>query len=51
MMSYDLIDKLRFWEKAVLERPDDEVAKHVAGMAAFLDKLRVAYLAFSDQEL
>lgn len=51
MMSYDLIDKLRWWEKEVLKLPDEEVAKHVPSMAAFLDRLRIAYVEFSDQEI
>ena len=47
-MSYDLIDKLRWWEKHTLELSDDEIAKRIPHMAKFLDQLRVAYLEFTD---
>jgi len=51
VMSYDLIDKLRWWEKEVLKLPDEEIAKRIPTMATFLDRLRVAYVEFSDQEI
>lgn len=50
-MAYDLIDKLRWWEKATLELSDEEIAKRLPHTAALLDKLRAAYLEFSDIEV
>lgn len=47
-MSYDLIDKLRFYEKETLKLTDEEIEKRVPHMAKFLDKLKTAYLQFSD---
>jgi hypothetical protein len=51
LMTYDLIDKLRWWEKATLELSDAEIAKRLPHTAAFLDKLRIVYLEFTDVEL
>ena len=50
-MSYDLIDKLRWWEKETLKLSDDEVGKRLPHMTAFLDQLKMAYLEFSDIDL
>jgi hypothetical protein len=50
-MSYDLIDKVRWWEKHTLELTDEEVGKRIPHMAEFLDRLRVAYLEFADVDL
>jgi hypothetical protein len=50
-MAYDLIDKLRWWEKSTLELPDEEIAKRLPHTAAFLDKLRAAYLEFSETDV
>ena len=47
-MSYDLIDKLRWWEKETLELTDDEIAERLPHMAICLDRLRTAYLQFTD---
>jgi len=49
-LSYDLIDKLRWWEKDTLQLSDDEIEKRLPHMARLLDKLKVAYLEFSDVE-
>ena len=50
-MSYDLIDKMRFFEKDTLRLSDAEIAKRVPHMAAFLDHLKDAYLLFSETDL
>ena len=47
-MSYDLVDKLRWWEKETLKQSDEEIEKRIPHMAAFLDSLKKAYLEFSD---
>ena len=48
VMSFDLIDKLRWLEKEAENLPDDEVEERVRLMAAFTEHLRTAYLEFSD---
>ena len=48
VMSYDLIDKLRWWEKQTLGLPDDEIAQRIPHSAAFLEKLKEAYLHFAE---
>jgi hypothetical protein len=50
-MSYDLIDKLRWFEKETLNLSDDEIRKRLPHMAGFLDQLKDAYLEFSDVDL
>ena len=50
-MSYDLIDKIRFWEKESLTLPDKEIQKRIPHIAKCLERLKVAYLEFSDTEL
>ena len=50
-MSYDLIDKLRWFEKETLNLTDDEIAERVPHLAAFLDHFKEAYLRFSDVDL
>jgi len=51
LMSYDLIDKLRWWEKETLALSDDQVAKRLPHTVALLEKLRTAYLDFADVDL
>jgi len=48
LMAYDLIDKLRYWEKETLKLPDDEVPVRLEHLAKSVDQLRDAYLTFSD---
>ena len=50
-MSYDLIDKLRWLEKDTLGQSDEEIAKRIPHMGEFLDRLKTAYLHFSDVDL
>ena len=47
-LSYDLIDKLRWWEKDTLQLSDDEIEKRLPHMASLLDKLKIAYVEFSE---
>jgi hypothetical protein len=50
LLAYDLIDKLRFWEKETLKLSDEEIAKRQAHLARSVEELRGAYLTFSDLE-
>lgn len=50
-MSYDLIDKIRYWEKESLTLSDAEIEKRIPHIARCLDRLKVAYLEFSDTDL
>ena len=50
-MTYDLIDKLRWFEKETLKLSDDEIRERIPHMAGFLDQLKDAYLEFSDVDL
>jgi hypothetical protein len=47
-MSYDLIDKLRYWEKRAQEMPEEELPEQIRQMSGFLEKLKTAYLHFAD---
>ena len=48
LLSYDLVDKLRYWEKETLKLPDEEIGERVKHMSEFLDELKSAYLKFSE---
>ena len=48
VMSFDLIDKLRWLEKEAANLSDEEVEERVRLMATFTNHLRTAYLEFSD---
>ena len=50
LLCYDLIDKLRHWEKETLECDDEEVVRRVEHMTTFMDRLREAYLRFGEAE-
>jgi hypothetical protein len=49
-LSYDLIDKLRFWEKETLKLSDEEIAARLEHLSIFLEQLRTAYLTFSESD-
>lgn len=51
LLAYDLVDKLRFWQKETLKLPDEEVAKRTEQLADSVERLREAYLSFADLEL
>jgi hypothetical protein len=46
-MSYDLIDKLRWWEKETLKLSDEKIHKRIPHLAGLLENLKTAYLDFS----
>ena len=47
-MCYDLIDKLRFFEKETMKLSDEEIEQRLPHMTDSLDGLRKAYLTFAD---
>ena len=48
LMSHDLLDKMRWWERDTLEKPDEEVEKRLDHMRAFLQEFQSAYVKFSE---
>ena len=50
-MTYDLVDKLRWWEKETMKLSNEEIEKRIPHMASFLDNLKAAYVQFSDVDL
>lgn len=49
-MSYDLIDKLQYWEKETLKLSDDEVERRVRHVSRCLKQLQSAYVQFSETD-
>jgi hypothetical protein len=50
-LSYDLIDKLRYWEKETLTLPEEEIEQRLGHMVVFLDRLKKAYVEFAETDL
>ena len=50
-LTFDLVDKLRFYEKETLKLADDEIDARIPHMSQFLDRLRAAYESFADVDL
>lgn len=50
-MSFDLVDKLRYWEKETLQLTDEEIEKRIPHMSRLLEGLEQTYVHFSDLEL
>ena len=50
-LSYDLIDKVRWWEKETMKLPDEEIDQRLQHMAIFLEQLKTAYLTFAETDL
>jgi hypothetical protein len=48
LMSYDLIDKLRYWEKETVSLSEEQVSKRAEHLAKSVTRLREAYLTFSE---
>jgi len=48
LLTYDLIDKLRYWEKVTLDLPDDEIAERLDHLTRSVAQLRDAYLNFTE---
>jgi len=48
LVAYDLVDKIRWWEKETLKLDEDEVAKRLPHMSGVLDQLKTAYVTFSE---
>ena len=47
-MSYDLIDKLQYWERETLKLPDHEIERRVKHVSDCLSQLQGAYVQFSE---
>ena len=50
-MSYDLIDKLQYWEKQTLKLTDAEIEQRIKHVSRCLSQLQAAYVEFSDTDL
>ena len=50
-LTFDLVDKLRFYEKETLKLGDDEIDARIPHLSQFLDRLRSAYESFADVDL
>ena len=50
-LSYDLVDKLRYWEKETMEMSDEEIEQRLGHMAVFLERLKKAYVDFAETDL
>ncbi len=50
-LSYDLVDKLRYWEKETLQMSDEEIEKRLGHLAVFLERLKKAYVDFAETDL
>ena len=50
LIAYDLIDKLRYWEKETLKLPEEKITERQEHLVASIEQLRVAYLDFTDFE-
>jgi hypothetical protein len=48
LVAYDLVDKIRWWEKETLKLDEDQVAERLPHMTEVLDQLKVAYVTFSE---
>jgi len=51
LMSYDLIDKMRYWEKETTGLSDEQITRRVEHLAKSVTRLREAYLTFSDVDM
>ena len=49
-MSYDLIDKLQYWEKQTLKLSDDEIEQRIKHVSRCLSQLQSAYVQFSETD-
>lgn len=50
LMAYDLIDKLRYWEKETLELPEERITARLDHLVRSVEQLRAAYLVFSEPD-
>lgn len=47
-VSYDLQDKLRWWEKETLKLSDAEIEERLPHMSKVLEQLKEAYVTFAE---
>ena len=50
-MSYDLIDKLQYWEKETLKQSDEEIERRIKHISVCLSQLQSAYVQFSETDI
>ncbi len=50
LMSYDMIDKLRFLEQETLKLPEEQIVERVEHMTGFVERLRTAYLSLGETD-
>jgi len=50
-LTYDLIDKLRFYEKETVKLSDKEIDRRIPHLSELLDRLRSAYDSFADVDI
>jgi len=48
LMAYDLIDKIRYWEKETMEMPEEVVVERLDHLVSSVEELRTAYLSFAE---
>ena len=51
LMSFDMIDKLRFLEKETQNLPEEEIEERLEQLLESVELLRAAYLGFAEQDL
>ena len=49
-MSYDLIDKLQYWEKETLKLSNEEIERRIEQFSRCLTQLQNAYVEFSETD-
>ena len=47
-VSYDLVDKVRWWEKETLKLTDAEIEQRLPHLTQVLEKLKTAYVTFAE---
>ena len=50
-LSYDLVDKLRYWEKETVTMPPEEIERRLGHTAVLLENLKKAYVEFAETDL
>ncbi len=50
-LSYDLVDKLRYWEKETLEMSDEGIEQRLGHIAVLLERLKKAYVDFAETDI
>jgi len=51
LLSYDMIDKLRYWESETMKLVDEEIDERIPHVSKLLERLQAAYETFTDVDL